>query len=60
MEEKLWTHEDVAEYLSSTPATIRVRCSRREIPHLKVGRSVRFRKADIDRWLEKQRVEVAD
>jgi len=42
----------VAAYLSITPRHVRELVYRPAIPHLKVGRLVRFRRADIDGWLD--------
>jgi excisionase family DNA binding protein len=55
---RLWNHVEVAEYIGSTPGSIRVMCSRREIPFLKIGRRVRFSPESIRRWLEEKRVEA--
>ena len=57
--ESLWTHEEVADYIGATPGTIRVWCSQKRIPYLKIGRSVRFKHEDIDRWLNQKKVEAA-
>lgn len=48
----LWTLQDVCTYLKMTPGTIRSFVFRRVIPHVKLGRHVRFRKSDIERWYE--------
>jgi excisionase family DNA binding protein len=50
----LLTTEEAAEYLDITPNTLAIwRCTKRyEIPHIKVGRKVRYRKADLDAWLQ--------
>ena len=57
-DDRLWNFAEVAHYLNKTPGTIRVMTSKREIPHIKIGRSVRYRKTDIDSWLNKHRVSV--
>jgi excisionase family DNA binding protein len=48
--EKLWKHTDVANYLNVSPWTIRGKVSRREIPFLKIGQSVRFDPSEIEAW----------
>jgi excisionase family DNA binding protein len=61
--DKLWTVEDIATYLEipvssvykMTPPTARVR-----IPSAKIGGRLRFRKADIDRWLDSLTYNSAD
>jgi excisionase family DNA binding protein len=47
------TTEQAADYLGVKPETLGVwRCRRRySIPYVKVGRNVRYRKADLDRFL---------
>ena len=41
-------------YLGIKPKTLYARI--KEIPHYKVGRLIRFRKEDVDAWMEKHRV----
>ncbi len=54
MTDRLLTAEDVAELIGMTPAYIYrlVRCD--QIPHLRFGRTVRFRSASIEEWLCEQ------
>jgi excisionase family DNA binding protein len=47
------TIEELSAYLSIKPKTLYARV--KEIPHYKVGRLVRFRKDEIDAWMEKHR-----
>lgn len=42
---------EVAEYLRMKPLAIYRKVAKKEIPFLKAGRSIRFKKEDIDRWL---------
>ena len=58
MHEKLWTCDEAAEYLHKSPMAVRVMCSKRQIPFLKIGRVVRFQPETICRWLEGKCVEV--
>ena len=48
------TVEELAERLKIAPGTIYNWVSRGEIPYVKIGRAVRFRRADIDAWIEGQ------
>lgn len=57
-DEKLMNHVEAAEYIGSTPGSVRWMCSMRRIPHVKLGRSVRFIRSDLDRWIEERRVPV--
>ena len=50
--EKLWNVEDVAEYLSMPVQSVREMVSERYIPHLLIREHLRFRRSDIDRWLD--------
>jgi excisionase family DNA binding protein len=45
-------------YLGIKPKTLYARI--REIPHYKVGRLIRFRKEDVDAWMEQHRVAKED
>jgi excisionase family DNA binding protein len=54
-DEALWGIEDVAAYLGVPVGSIykmTAETARLRIPHLKIGGRLRFRKADIDRWLD--------
>lgn len=47
----LWTAEDVAEYLRLKPGTVRKMAREGELPAIRLKRSWRFRKVDIDRYI---------
>ena len=49
-------HREVAGYIRRTPDTVRVMTSKRQIPHIKYGRSVIYDRVEIDRWLAGQAV----
>lgn len=53
LNEKLLTTEEAAEFLGITPGTLSVwRCTRRyEIPYIKVGKLVKYRKSALDAFL---------
>ena len=48
----LWTVEEVANYLRLKPETVRAMTRRGELPYIKLGRMLRFRKSSIDGWLQ--------
>lgn len=48
----LWSIDDVAAYLGIPKMAVYKMTSARTIPHVKLGGRVRFRQADIDRWLD--------
>lgn len=50
--ETLWIVEDVAEYLAVPVQSVQKMISERCIPHLLIGEHLRFRRSDIDRWLD--------
>lgn len=50
------TPEDVAEYLNCSAYTVKEMSRRGEIPHYRIGKLYRYRKAVLDRWVEKQEV----
>lgn len=52
--ERLWTVEEAAAYLHVHPNTVRNRMDDSGLPYERVGRALRFRKADLDEWLSKQ------
>ena len=58
--ERAWDVYQAADYLGCAPGTLRNWVSQRRIPFCKVGRLVRFLKADLDAWLDQQRVEVVN
>jgi len=51
---RLLTPEQIAELLGVKQSTIYQWTHQGFIPHVKVGRLVRFREADIEKWLEKR------
>ena len=48
----------VAQVLDVTPRHIQRLVAERRIPYLKIGRFVRFDRAELDLWLDEQRLEV--
>ena len=53
MEKEYLTIQDVAEYLSVKTSTIYSKIS--EIPHFRIGRLLRFKRKDLDAWIETKR-----
>lgn len=51
----LMTLSEAANYLQLSKQTIYGYTSSREIPHLKKGKRLRFRKSDLDKWLSEGR-----
>jgi excisionase family DNA binding protein len=55
---EMLTRDQAAEYIGSRPQTLAVWAitGRYNLPMVKVGRSVRYRRSDIDAWLERRTV----
>jgi len=53
--EKLWTIEDVAEFLQVKPSVVKYWIYSRDIPYIKIGKFYRFEKNDIEAWIEQCR-----
>ena len=49
------TTEEVLAYLRITPRTVYRLIRSGELPALRIGRQWRFRRTDLDAWLERQR-----
>jgi excisionase family DNA binding protein len=54
LNEHLMTTEEVALFLGKSPAWVRTAISVLGIPSYKVGKQYRFKKSEIEQWLEKQ------
>lgn len=52
--DKVLTISEVAAYLKISKSKIYYLISRKEIPHLRLGRNVRIRESDLKKWLELQ------
>ena len=57
--ESLWGYKTTANYLAMTTNALKIRVFRRTIPFLRISpRGVRFRKSDLDAWLNERKVEA--
>ena len=52
MEDRILTAREVAEYLQLSKSKVYYLISRRGLPHLKIGRSVRVKESDLNQWLK--------
>ena len=50
--EPLWSIEDIAEYLAVPVQHVHKMVAQRSIPHFRIDEYLRFRRSDIDRWLD--------
>lgn len=55
MADPIMTLPEVAEYLKLAERTVYGYAQKGIVPGIKIGSAWRFRKADIDAWLEQQR-----
>jgi len=55
-ENRLITKKEVQEYLRISSATLDRLIKNKNIPHIKLGRRVLFKKSDIDKFLESKKV----
>jgi len=51
--EKLLTPQEIAEVLGVQPSTIYQWTHQGYIPHVKIGKFVRFKEKDVEKWVEK-------
>jgi excisionase family DNA binding protein len=58
MIESLIGIEDVSASLGVKKSTVYAWVHAREIPHYKIGRLVKFKKRDVENWVEGRRVRV--
>ncbi len=59
MTSRLLDVEGAAEYLSVTPRFMRRLVAERRLPFVKLGRHLRFDPADLDRFINAGRIDVA-
>ena len=50
----IYTVPEVAAYLKISKAKLYDLIKRKEMPHIRMGRNVRIRESDLNRWLELQ------
>lgn len=52
--------DELSEYLKIKKSSLYSKVERKEIPYYKIGHLVRFKKSDIDAWMEESKVETLD
>ena len=55
---KLLSPQELSEVLSISIETVYAWTSQKRIPYIKMGRLVRFNMDEVNKWLERQRVEA--
>ena len=58
--ESLLSYGELAEYLGRSIDSLRHDVSTRRIPHVKLFGQVRFRRSEIDEWLEGKKINVRE
>lgn len=53
--DRLMPVQEAAQYLGYAVNTLYDKVQADEIPHIRLGRSIRFRKSELDDWIEEQR-----
>jgi excisionase family DNA binding protein len=56
VESDYFTTNELADYLQVTLPTVYKYVAKKEIPYVKLGRFVRFKKSDIEQWLADKEV----
>lgn len=56
--DEILTISEVARYLKISKSKIYMWVQQNKIPHIKIGRNVRVKVADLNKWLDKQEVKV--
>ena len=51
MNDQIYTIPEVAEYLKMSKAKVYNLVQIREIPHIKIGRNVRIRLSELEKWI---------
>ena len=54
-DQEFLTLAELAQRLNMKPKTLYIRVSEGDLPYYRIGRLIRFRRDEIDRWLESQR-----
>ena len=55
-----WSIQDLSNYLGIKTSTLYAWVGEKKIPHYKVGQLVRFKKSEIDLWMQGNRKECVD
>ena len=48
---ELWTADEAGHYLKMHPESVRRKARQRELPYVRIGRWLRFRKEALDEWI---------
>jgi excisionase family DNA binding protein len=56
--DRIMTVPEVATYLQMSKSKVYYLIQRKEMPHIKIGRNVRIRQSDLEKWLTKMCIGV--
>ena len=56
MGKEFFTIEQLSEYLNLKRSTLYLQVEKGKIPHYRIGRLLRFKKEEIDSWIESHRI----
>jgi excisionase family DNA binding protein len=57
---EFFTIEQLSEYLNLKRSSLYFQVETGQIPHYRIGRLLRFKKGEIDQWLERHRITPKD
>jgi excisionase family DNA binding protein len=60
MTEELVTIDEISKYLGVKKSTLYSKVETRQIPHYKIGNLLRFRKSEVDAWLQRTKCEPGE
>jgi excisionase family DNA binding protein len=60
MEKEFFTIKEVSQYLDMKESTLYFYVENGDIPHYRIGRLIRFRKQEVDKWMEGKKKEIVD
>ena len=59
-EREILDDAQTADYLQTTERTLRLWRNRLGLPHIRISnKTIRYRRADLDAWLSRRRVDIA-
>lgn len=58
-DERLMSVDEVATMLGYHRRTVYMKVEANEIPHIRIGKSIRFSRADLTEWLDARKEKVA-
>jgi len=59
LDKRFLTVDELSDYLAAPVATLYTWTHQRKIPHIKLGRGLRFDRLEIDKWVEARKVGMA-